>query len=56
MNGLTKDGRRYQLRVELEVANGTRYFATYDDFSVGPPKDFVLHVGHYQGNAGIVLG
>ncbi|XP_060602744.1 fibropellin-1-like isoform X2 [Ruditapes philippinarum] len=52
MNGLTKDGRRYQLRVELGLANGSKYFAMYDDFSVGPPKDFVLHLGRYVGNAG----
>jgi hypothetical protein len=53
MNGLTNDGRRYQLRVELVLANGSKYFAMYDDFSIGPPNDFVLHVGRYTGNAGI---
>lgn len=52
MHAITSDGGRYQLRIELEVANGTKYYETYDDFSVGPPKDFVLHVGSFNGNAG----
>lgn len=52
MNALTMDGRRYQLRVELTTANGSTYFETYDDFSIGPPTDFVLHVGKHNGNAG----
>lgn len=52
MHALTNDGRRYQLRVELKVANGTKYHETYDDFSIGAKTNFVLHVGIYNGNAG----
>ncbi|XP_053388006.1 neurogenic locus notch homolog protein 1-like [Mercenaria mercenaria] len=52
MHEITGDGRRYQLRVELTIANGSKYIETYDDFSIGPAKDFVLHVGNYRGNAG----
>ena len=49
---LTSDGRRYQLRVDLTAANGTHYYALYDDFRIGPAKDFTLHVGNYSGTAG----
>ena len=49
---LTSDGRRYQLRVDVQAANGSYYYEVYDDFSVGPAKDFTLHVGSYRGTAG----
>ena len=52
MHKMTSDGRRYQLRVDLTAANGSHYFALYDDFSIGPLKDFTLHVGKYSGTAG----
>ncbi|KAL4216364.1 hypothetical protein ACF0H5_024091 [Mactra antiquata] len=52
MHYLTSDSRAYQLRVELTVANGTTYVANYDDFSIGPPDKYVLHVGIYSGTAG----
>ncbi|KAL4216365.1 hypothetical protein ACF0H5_024092 [Mactra antiquata] len=52
MHNLTSDGRAYQLRVELTVANGTTYVANYDDFSIGPPSEYVLHIGQYSGTAG----
>ena len=52
MHDLTSDGRRYQLRVDLVAANGTHYYEIYDDFRVGPAKDFRLHIGNYRGTAG----
>ena len=52
MHDLTLDGRRYQLRVDLVAANGTHYYEVYDDFSVGPAKDFRLHIGAHRGTAG----
>ena len=52
MHKMTSRGRRYQLRVDLMAANGSHYFALNDDFSIGPLKDFTLHVGKYSGTAG----
>ena len=52
MHAITSDGRRYQLFVELQAANRSFYYALYDDFSIGPAKNFTLHVGNYRGTAG----
>ena len=52
MHSLTSDGRRYQLRVDLRAANGTQYYEIYDDFSIGPARDFTLHIGNHRGTAG----
>ena len=52
MHSLTSDGRRYQLRVDLRAANGTQYYEIYDDFNIGPSRDFTLHVGNHRGTAG----
>ena len=42
MHALTSDGRRYQLRVDLQAANGTHYYEIYDDF----------YIGNHRGTAG----
>ena len=52
MHALTSDGRRYQLRVDMTAANGTNYYEIYDDFHIGPAKDFTLHIGSHRGTAG----
>jgi len=52
MHQLTNDGRRYKLRVDIVDSGGNNRHESYDDFSVGPHKQFVLHVGAYTGNAG----
>ena len=52
MHALTSDGRRYQLRVDMIAANGTYYYEVYDDFHVGPARDFPLHIGKFSGTAG----
>ena len=52
MHALTSDGRRYQLRVDLQAANGTHYYEIYDDFYIGPANNFTLHVGSHRGTAG----
>lgn len=55
MHALTDDGRRYQHRVEISDVYGKNYYETYGDFSIGGPRDFVLHVKHAAGTAGNVL-
>ena len=52
MHMLTSDGRRYQLKVDLTAANGSHYYALYDDFRIGPARNCTLHVGNYTGTAG----
>ena len=52
MHALTSDGRRYQLRVDMTAANGTNYYEIYDDFYIGPARDFTLHIGSHRGTAG----
>ena len=53
IHALTSDGRRYQLRVDVQAANGSLYYEVYDDFSIGPAKNFTLHIGSYRGTAGM---
>lgn len=53
---LTKDQtRKWILRVDLYDHEGGSAFAEYENFSLGNEgDDFKLHVGTFQGNAGIV--
>ena len=55
MHLLTADGRRHQLLVEMVAANGSHYYEEYDDFSIGPAREFQLHIGNYRGTAGKLL-
>ena len=52
MHALTSNGQRYQLRVDLMAANGSNYYEIYDDFYIGPAKNFSLHIGSHRGTAG----
>ncbi|WAR28966.1 ANGL2-like protein [Mya arenaria] len=52
MHNLTRDGRHYQLRVELVDASGRKLYQVYDDFSIGGLAAFTLHVGANRGTAG----
>ena len=55
MHLLTADGRRHQLRVQMVAANGSNYYEVYDDFWIGPARNFQLHIGNYRGTAGNLL-
>ena len=52
MHALTSDGRPYELRVEISDEYGNTYYESYADFSIGPGKTFVLHIGQATGTAG----
>ena len=52
MHSLTSDGRQYKLRIDLRAANGTQYYEIYDNFFVGPARDFTLYIGNHLGTAG----
>lgn len=53
MYSITADGRRYALRVDITDSGGNSFHETYEDFLIGPRKQFVLHVGRARGNAGL---
>ena len=52
MHLLTSDGRQYELRIDLQAANGSHYYEIYDGFFIGPGRNFTLHIGNHLGTAG----
>ncbi len=45
--------KTYDLRLDMEEFNGTRWFAVYSNFSIGnETTGYVLTLGDYRGNAG----
>eukprot|EP00058_Branchiostoma_floridae_P024839 XP_002610329.1 hypothetical protein BRAFLDRAFT_62447 [Branchiostoma floridae] len=43
----------YQLRVDMEDAEGNTAYATYDSFAISPEsQNYKLHIGTYTGTAG----
>ena len=41
-----------ELRIDLTAADGTTAYETYQNFSVSPGPDYMLHIGQAAGTAG----
>lgn len=42
-----------ELRIDLEAADGTKAYETFQDFSLSPGPDYTLHISKGTGTTGL---